>query len=190
MLRYLMIFALLLFAQAASLSGTVFDAAYAEVRLLQGGEVRAKTNATADGEYTFPKLDAGEYALSVNGRKILDLTLVADSPQLLDVYNRPSTNVPGLKLDEKTMKAKLVKNANPLYPPSSRAKRIQGPVLLRVQLNPAGQVVDMEVIATPHADLAEAAQAAVRQRLYQPTLLNGNPVPVQTEVRVNFTLLP
>ena len=37
---------------------------------------------------------------------------------------------------------------------------------------------------------AEAAQAAVRQRLYQPTLLNGNPVPVQTEVRVNFTLLP
>lgn len=186
-----MIFALLLLAQASSsLSGTVFNAAYAEVRLLQGEQVRAKTNATADGEYTFSKLDPGEYALSVDGRKILDLALVADSPQLLDVYDRPSTNVPGLKLDEKTMKAKLVKNVAPLYPLSARAKRIQGPVLLRVQLNPAGQVVDSEIIATPHADLAQAAQAAVQQRLYQPTLLNGNPVPVQTEVRINFTLLP
>ena len=185
-----MIFALALLAQAASLSGTVFEAAYAEVALLQGGEVRAKTNATGEGEYSFPKLDPGEYTLSLNGRKIIDLTLAADSPQPLDLYDRLSTNVPGVKIEEKAMRAKIVKNVTPLYPPSSRAKRIQGPVLLRVQLNFAGQVVDTQVIASPHADLAEAAQTAVRQRLYQPTLLNGSPVPVQTEVRVNFTLLP
>ncbi len=185
-----MIFALALLAQAASLSGTVFEAAYAEVQLLQGREVRAKTSVTADGEYTFPKLESGDYTLSLNRRKILDLTLTAGSTQLLDIYDHPSTKVPGLKVDEKTMKAKLVKNVSPLYPASARVKRIQGPVLLLVQLSPTGQVVDTDVIASPSPDLAESAQTAVCQRLYQPTLLNGSPVLVQTEVRVNFTLLP
>ncbi len=185
-----MVLALLLFAQLSSLSGSVFNTAYAEVRLLQGGEVRAKTNVTADGEYTFLKLEPGEYTLSLNGRKILDLTLTADSTQLLDVYDHSSSKVPGLKVDEKTMKAKLVKNVSPLYPASARAKRIQGPVLLLVQLSPTGQVVDTDVIASPRPDLAESAQIAVRQRRYRPTLLNGNPVPVQTEVRVDFNLLP
>jgi protein TonB len=38
--------------------------------------------------------------------------------------------------------------------------------------------------------LATAAMDAVKQWVYQPTLLNGNPVEVETEIDVNFTLAP
>ena len=36
--------------------------------------------------------------------------------------------------------------------------------------------------------LVEAAREAVQQWRYEPTLLNGNPVEVITEIQVNFTL--
>ena len=36
--------------------------------------------------------------------------------------------------------------------------------------------------------LAQAAKEAVQQWIYKPTLLNGDPVEVVTQVDVNFTL--
>jgi protein TonB len=36
--------------------------------------------------------------------------------------------------------------------------------------------------------LAQAAKDAVQQWVYKPTLLNGDPVEVMTQVDVNFTL--
>ena len=41
-----------------------------------------------------------------------------------------------------------------------------------------------------HAMLAPAAIEAVKQWKYRPYLLNGNPVEVDTQVQVNFTLQP
>jgi protein TonB len=37
-------------------------------------------------------------------------------------------------------------------------------------------------------DLAKAATMAVSKWRYKPTLLNGNPIEVLTEINVNFTL--
>lgn len=39
-------------------------------------------------------------------------------------------------------------------------------------------------------DLARAAVEAVSQRRYQPTLLNGEPVEIDTTITVSFKLLP
>jgi TonB family protein len=63
-------------------------------------------------------------------------------------------------------------------------------VWLEVDVDQQGAVTAAQVIATPHAELTESAVAAVRQWVYQTTLLNGNPVPVRTVVRVNYTLMP
>jgi protein TonB len=71
-----------------------------------------------------------------------------------------------------------------------KAQRIQGTVWLEVEVDPAGNVAAADVMATPHVDLTESALTAVRQWVYQPTLLNGNPVAVRTTVRVNYTLMP
>ena len=39
-----------------------------------------------------------------------------------------------------------------------------------------------------HPLLVQAAMSAVQRWRYQPTLLNGEPVEVETEIDVNFTL--
>ena len=50
-----------------------------------------------------------------------------------------------------------------------------------------GTIQHLEVISG-HPLLIMAAMEAVKQWVYQPTLLNGQPVEVMTEVDVNFTL--
>lgn len=180
---------LLLVAQAPVLSGTVLNAPYAEIKLMQGSEERARTSAGGDGEYSFRGLAAGEYSMVVNGRRLLDVTL-GDLPQVLDVHYREDVAGPGIKVGGNLMSSKLLKKVPPVYPPSMKAKRIQGSVQLQVQVGKLGNVASADVIATPHADLTESALTAVRQWVYQPTLLNGNPVEVQTVVRVNYTLMP
>jgi len=49
-------------------------------------------------------------------------------------------------------------------------------------------VSGLTLIMSPSAELARAAMDAVLQWQYSPTLLNGEPVEIQTEVDVNFTL--
>ncbi len=83
--------------------------------------------------------------------------------------------------------AKLVKNVAPVYPPLARQERIQGTVVLSVVIAKDGTVQNITVNSGP-ALLTQPALDAVRQWQYQPTLLNGEPVEVSTQVEVNFTL--
>ncbi|MBI5281217.1 MAG: TonB family protein [Candidatus Solibacter usitatus] len=85
---------------------------------------------------------------------------------------------------------KLVTKVTPKYPPSCKAEGIQGSVLMRAVIGKDGSVLNLEVlnqIVDPR--LVEAAVEAVKQWRYQPTLLNGEPVEILTEIDVNFTLL-
>ena len=50
-----------------------------------------------------------------------------------------------------------------------------------------GTIQSLEVISGEPV-LVQSALDAVRQWVYQPTLLNGQPVEVQTEIDVNYTL--
>ncbi|MBV8846315.1 MAG: TonB family protein, partial [Bryobacterales bacterium] len=82
---------------------------------------------------------------------------------------------------------KIVSKPVPIYPPLAKQARIQGTVSLAVHIAADGTVKDLQVISG-HPLLVEAAIDAVKQWVYQPTLLNGNPVDVLTQVDVNFTL--
>jgi TonB family protein len=81
----------------------------------------------------------------------------------------------------------LIDKVTPGYPPEAKAGRLQGVVTLAVRIGKDGHVVNATVISGDPI-LAQAALDAVRQWLYRPTLLNGNPVEVDTQVDVNFTL--
>ena len=50
-----------------------------------------------------------------------------------------------------------------------------------------GRVLDLTAVSG-HPLLVQAAKDAVMQWVYKPTLLNGDPVEVSTEIDVNFTL--
>ena len=81
----------------------------------------------------------------------------------------------------------ILTKVDPIYPPLARRARIQGTVILKVVINKSGDVENMQLFSG-HPMLAPAALDAVRQWKYQPYLLNGGPVEVETTVMVNFTL--
>jgi TonB family protein len=83
--------------------------------------------------------------------------------------------------------AKLISQAKPVYPPLARQARVSGHVLFDVIINKDGTIQNIQLISG-HPVLVPAAMEAVKQWVYQPTLLNGAPVEVVTKVDVNFTL--
>jgi periplasmic protein TonB len=81
----------------------------------------------------------------------------------------------------------LVKRVQPNYPPLARQARIQGTVLLQAEISKDGTIENLRLISG-HPMLAPAAIEAVKQWRYRPYMLNGEPVAVETQVQVNFTL--
>lgn len=83
--------------------------------------------------------------------------------------------------------ASIITQTRPLYPPLARQARIQGNVVLHAIIDKDGKVAQLEVISG-HPLLVQAALDAVRQWRYRPTLLNGDPVEVDTTITVTFTM--
>jgi len=81
----------------------------------------------------------------------------------------------------------LLRKVQPNYPPLARQARIQGVVVLQAQISKEGNIQNLQLISG-HPMLAPAAIEAVKQWKYKPYLLNGEPVEVETQVQVNFTL--
>jgi protein TonB len=81
----------------------------------------------------------------------------------------------------------LIRKVPPAYPPLARQARIQGVVVLQAQISKEGNIQNLQLISG-HPMLAPAAIEAVKQWKYKPYLLNGEPVEVDTQVQVNFTL--
>jgi len=83
--------------------------------------------------------------------------------------------------------ASIVTQTRPLYPPLARQARIQGNVVLHAIIDKDGKVAQLEVMSG-HPLLVQAALDAVKQWRYKPTLLNGDPVEVDTTITVTFTM--
>jgi protein TonB len=81
----------------------------------------------------------------------------------------------------------LIEHPEPSYPPEAIARGIEGTVLLDIVVGHAG-VVESVLVREGDAILAEAAAQAIRAWRYRPCALNGRPVEVKSEVRVNFKL--
>jgi protein TonB len=81
----------------------------------------------------------------------------------------------------------LIKKVQPSYPPLAKAARIQGHVLLQAEISKDGTIQNLQLISG-HPMLAPAAIEAVKQWRYKPYLLNGEPVAVETQVDVVFSL--
>jgi periplasmic protein TonB len=83
--------------------------------------------------------------------------------------------------------ARIVRQPRPAYPPLAKQARIQGTVRFTAIIAANGSIQSLQVISG-HPLLVPSAMEAVKQWVYQPTLLNGEPVEVVTQIDVNFTL--
>jgi protein TonB len=80
-----------------------------------------------------------------------------------------------------------IRDVKPTYPALARQARIQGTVVLQAVISKEGAIENLKVLSG-HPMLVPAAIDAVKQWKYKPYILNGEPVEVDTQVTVNFTL--
>ena len=92
-----------------------------------------------------------------------------------------------VRVSQGVMAGLLVSKVAPDYPADAKQARIQGTVVMRVIVDKEGNVANIQLISG-HPLLVAAAKDAVQQYVYKPTLLNGSPVEVITQVDVNFSL--
>ncbi len=80
---------------------------------------------------------------------------------------------------------RLISMVRPVYPPVAAASQVEGTITLKAVISKDGQVKELHYVSGPSL-LSNAALDAVRQWHYQPTLLDGNPVEVETTILLVF----
>jgi periplasmic protein TonB len=80
-----------------------------------------------------------------------------------------------------------IHDVKPKYPREAKEKGIQGDVLLQVMIDEKGHISDLKVVQGDPI-LAAAATDAIKKWKYKPYLLNGEPVQVETTIKIQFHL--
>lgn len=171
----------------------------------------AQTDAV--GRFQFTNQPAGQYTLIVMAQgfqpKLEPVTLDAGQDTTRDVITLDlaraqfvaRVSAPGtprtpqlapatrIRVGGMVQLLRLIQKATPEYPPIAQTAGIEGTVDLEAVIGKDGSVLDLHRAGgSADPDLVKAAMNAVRQWRYSPTLLNGDPVEVVTDVSVQFTL--
>lgn len=126
-----------------------------------------------------------QYAASIGDFVYVDGKFRFIDPQ---IFQALSTAPPlRIRVGGNVQVAKILHKVSPIYPSDAKAAHIQGSVGFHVVIGTDGKVKDMETVSG-NPSLAQAASDALRQWQYQPTLLNGAPVEVDTTVTMDFKL--
>lgn len=94
-----------------------------------------------------------------------------------------------VRVSQGVMQGLLISKQPPIYPEEARTSHIEGTVLVAMEISRDGKVCRILLISG-HPLLAPAAINAVKQWKYRPYILNGQPIEVETQAQVNFTLKP
>ncbi len=123
----------------------------------------------------------------VIGGIIGSVPTAAPPPPPPKVKPKPKPRPKRIRVGGNVQAARLIKQVKPIYPPLARQARIQGTVRFNAIIGKDGRIQNLTLVSG-HPLLVPAATAAVKQWVYKPTLLNGEPVEVVTIIDVNFTL--
>ena len=99
----------------------------------------------------------------------------------------PQVKEPSRKTGGELQAPKLLRRVSPVYPPSALSANIQGRVRFTATIGKDGTIRNVQAVSGPPV-LIPAATAAVKQWVYQPMMLNGEPTEVVTQIDVNFAL--
>jgi TonB family protein len=158
--------------------------------LLYGDPIEAETNVTVN--FALPDKLSGEDIVGSVPRGITG-GVGPSNPAYQPpppATPQPSLGTPQrVRVSAGVAQAFVLTKVPPQYPPEAKDAHIQGVVLMNVIVDKEGNVANIQLISG-HPLLAPAAIDAVKQWKYKPYLLNESPVEVETQVHVNFTLMP
>ena len=99
----------------------------------------------------------------------------------------PRLAVQRVRVSQGVSEGNLISQVKPPYPPMAKMARVQGAVVLQALISKQGTIQNLRVMSG-HPMLVQAALDAVKQWRYRPYLLNGEPVEVETQITLNFSL--
>jgi TonB family protein len=199
-------------------TGSIYDASgallpEASVSLTDSQQHEQKTATDASGRFTIPSVPAGKYVLRVmlagfaplmqdvelagagDWARVVTLQVGEVQEEVLVETGRIGAKPtvapagPPLKVGGNIRPPRKITHVNPVYPQSMKDAGIEGAVPLEAVIAGDGSVQTVRVLtAGVHPDLAIAAVDAVRQWKFEPTLLNGKPVPIKMKVTIEFRL--
>lgn len=83
--------------------------------------------------------------------------------------------------------AMVTNKVMPVYPPIAKTAHVSGTVVLHAIISKDGSIQELQYVSGPPL-LMKSAMDAVKAWHYRPTMLNGDPVEVDTTIDVVFTL--
>ena len=92
---------------------------------------------------------------------------------------------PPIKIAGAIAAGQITSKTAPIYPAAAKAACVQGTVALRAIISKTGAIENLQVVSGP-PELYTSALDAVKQWTYEPYLLNGEPVAVETTINVNY----
>jgi TonB family protein len=111
----------------------------------------------------------------------------ASSPQA-GASTSENVNLAGrVRVSENVMRSLRIQEIDATYPALALQAKVEGLVVMKVFISKSGEVENVDLISG-HPLLAPPAIDAVKQWKYQPYLLNGEPVEVESLARVDFAL--
>lgn len=146
----------------------------------------------------FAPLNQSGIAVQANVLKQLELTLeIGGVSEVITVAAKapapPARTGPPrrIRVGGAVQATRLVYHVRPEYPEAARQRGVEGTVLILGVISKEGSLLDVKPMNTlVDPELTQAALDAVPQWRYEPTLLNGQPVEVETSFTVNFKLTP
>jgi protein TonB len=100
---------------------------------------------------------------------------------------KKAETVQRIKVGGNVQGAMILRKTPPVYPQLAKSARVSGVVHLAAIIAKDGTIQELHSLGGP-ALLIQAAMDAVKTWIYKPTMLNGEPVQVETTIDVNFTL--
>jgi TonB family protein len=99
--------------------------------------------------------------------------------------SKPPSQQPPTYVPAEVMQGLLTHKIEPIYPESARRANLQGVVVLDAVIGADGTVVDLRAVSGPE-ELTSVTMDAVKWWRFQPYLINGQAVQVQTRLAVDF----
>jgi protein TonB len=110
-----------------------------------------------------------------------------DAPPQRDATSASGNNDQRLKVGGAILPPTKIFDVKPIYPPEAQDARIEGVVIVGAVIGEDGSVVETWILRSI-PELDQAAMDAVSQWLFEPTLLNGEPIEIEMTATINFTL--
>lgn len=177
------------------------------------------TTTDRDGNFAFKALPAGSYEMQIfkpgfqtyavphvsldAGRDFSEtftmgvgaitehVMVVPDGSTIAVPLEKNNGNVSRIKVGGNVQASMLTKKVQPVYPQAAKDAGASGTVILHAVISKDGMPLSLRVMNSEiDPDLARSAVEAVSKWRYTPTLLNGEPIEVDTTIDVNYTLRP